>query len=229
LSSSQSFIVRWSKATAFGLRLVVEVPAHALVVLLEAVQDQREVREDLVAGVERSVEPEEVAGTGGEGLRLGVHQRDVKLLGEAADLVVAAVDVLTAVLGGLLVVEHADRPATAPDPVPRLVHGRRDAVAHQAVGAREATEACAHDHDVGVGGVRESRTPPPEHRRAGDAGADDRGASEEVATGDRRDRVVLCDSSSLVVPREELRGITGWGSREGCVRRSDPPHLSHER
>jgi hypothetical protein len=48
-----------------------------LVVLLEPVEHEGEVREDRLPRVEGAVEPEVVAGAGGEGLRLRVDERDV--------------------------------------------------------------------------------------------------------------------------------------------------------
>ena len=113
-ASSQSFIVSSVEGDRIGLRLVVEVPADSLVVLLEPVQHDREVGEDLVTSVEGPVEPVVVAGAGRERLRLGVDERDVQLLRQAADLVVTAVDVLPAVLRRLRVVEDTDRPAASP-------------------------------------------------------------------------------------------------------------------
>ena len=119
-----------------------------------------EVVGDLGLRVERAVEAR--AHLGPVHLRAEeVVELEVELLREVPDRVVALIDQLTAVLGNLPVCERvANRPTSAADAAGGVEHLTDVAGSPQAIGAREACEAGAHDDDPGrSGGPRRGREP----------------------------------------------------------------------
>ena len=172
---------------------------------------------------------EVVEGLGAVGLgREQVVELEAELLGELADLRVALVDQLPAVLGDLALGEVvAQRPAAAAEPIGGLVEVGAVARLLQPVGAGEAGEAGADDHDPGARPPRSRRravrpAPPPSRARRRRRGA-------PPAQPPARSSITWSTGAPLAAASAatEAASLSFWASGVRAIRASRPyPRLN---